>query len=280
MAAKQGTEFEIFSKELYEELLGQHDIKNLKVQHNVSLKGATGQDHQIDVYWEFVLGGVTHKVAVECKDYKSAVSVGRIRDFSAALDDIGGIKGIFLTKVGYQSGAKQFAQGKGIALKTVQSDAITAADFNALGLVTELHANIKVLRLDNVVTEFELDYPYIAEKLGNNAAPIEIDCITDEIFILNSKKEKLYSFHELSNKIPRTPENTQGLTYTEDLSNDLHFLDFPNNTAEIKINTVKFTYDTVTYHDDRTISAKVTAKAIIHDILDGTFEIIGIKRLA
>jgi hypothetical protein len=144
------------------------------------------------VYWEFVLGGVTHKVAVECKDYKSAVSVGRIRDFSAALDDIGGIKGIFLTKVGYQSGAKQFAQGKGIALKTVQSDAITAADFNALGLVTELYANIKVLRLDNVVTEFELDYPYIAEKLGNNAAPIEIDYITDEIFILIVKRKIIF----------------------------------------------------------------------------------------
>ncbi|AMW80468.1 hypothetical protein AMD27_16245 (plasmid) [Acinetobacter sp. TGL-Y2] len=279
MAAKQGTEFEIFSKELYEELLGQHDIKNLKVQHNVSLKGATGQHHQIDVYWEFVLGGVTHKVAVECKDYTSAVSVGRIRDFSAALDDIGGVKGIFLTKVGYQSGAKVFAQGKGIALKTVQSDAITVADFKGSGLITEVHANLIVLMIDNVVTEFVLDNQYNSEKSGNNTAPIEFRYLTDEIFILNSQKEKLYSLHELGDKIPREPENTQGLIYTEDLSNDLHFLDFPNNTTEIKVNAVKFTYDTVSYHDKQIITGKVTAKAIIRDILDGTCEVIGIKRL-
>lgn len=279
MAAKQGTEFEIFSKELYEELLGQHDLKNLKILHNVSLQGATGQQHQIDVYWEFLLGGITHKVAVECKDYTSAVTVGRIRDFSAALDDIGGIKGIFLTKVGYQSGAKKFAQGKGIALKTVQSENITIADFVGSGLVTQVNTTLLVLMIDNVVTQFDFDIPYILEKAGTTEVPIHIDCTEDEIFILNSKKEKLYSVQELGNNMPRTPENTQGLVYTEDLSKDLHFLDFPNNTVEIKVNAVKFTYDTISCREENSITAKATAKAIIRDILDGTCEVIGAKRL-
>ena len=41
--AKPGTEFELFSKELYEEILGQYSLKNLEVKHDIRLKGATGQ---------------------------------------------------------------------------------------------------------------------------------------------------------------------------------------------------------------------------------------------
>lgn len=94
-----------------------------------------------------------------------------------------------------------------------------------------------------------------------------------------AKRCKRLDYIQSNSPLPREPENTQGLIYTEDLSNDLHFLDFPNNTAEIKINAVKFTYDTVAYHDKQIITGKVTAKAIIRDILDGTCEVIGIKRM-
>ena len=278
--SKQGTEFEKFSKELYEELLGQHDLKNLKIQHDISLRGTTGQLHQIDVYWEFMLGGITHKVAVECKDYTSAVTIGRIRDFAAALDDIGGIKGIFLTKVGYQSGAKLFAKGKGIALKTVKSDAITIEDFKGSGLVTEVHANFIALMVDNVVPSFEFDVPYIMMQIKEDKFNIAMDCTDDQVLILDKEKQPLFSLYQFTESAPREPTNTQGLVFEKDLSKDLHFLDFPNNPFPLKINSIKITYDTISSSEQHIITAKATAKAIIRDILDDTCEVIGVKRLA
>ena len=278
--AKAGTEFELFSKELYEELLGQHDLKNLKVQHDVSLKGATGQLHQIDVYWEFLLGGITHKVAVECKDYTSTVTVGRIRDFAAALDDIGGIKGIFLTKVGYQSGAKLFAEGKGIALKTVKSGAITIDDFKGSGLVTEVHANITALMIENVAPSFEFDLPYILAQVEEDKIQVNMDCTNDLVLILNKEKQPLFSLYEFTESAPREPTDTQGLVFEKDLSEDLHFLDYPDCPFPLKINSIKITYDTISSNEKHIITAKATAKAIIRDIMDGTCEVIGVKRLA
>lgn len=278
--AKQGTEFEQFSKELYEEILGQHDLKNLKVQHDVSLKGATGQSHQIDVYWEFLLGGITHKVAVECKDYTSPVSVGRIRDFAAALDDIGGIKGIFLTKVGYQAGAKVFAQGKGIALKTVKSEDITVEDFKGSGLVTQVHANITALMIDNVVRSIAFDNEYILDQAKGEKLYIELACTDDQVMILDKDKQPLFSFYEFTESAPREPTNTQGLVFEKDLTESPHYLDYPNSPFPLKIQRIKITYDTYSHSEKITVTAKATAKAIIRDILDGTCEVVGAKRLA
>lgn len=278
--AKPGTEFELFSKELYEELLGQHDLKNLKVEHDISLKGATGQLHQIDVYWEFLIGGIIHKVAVECKDYTKTVSVGRIRDFAAALDDIGGIKGIFLTTVGYQAGAKKFAIGKGIALKTVKKEAITIDDFKGSGLITEVHASITALMIENVVPSFEFDLPYILAHVEEDKVQIDMACTDDKVLILDKDKQPLFSLYEFTQSAPNEPTDTQGLVFEKDLSEDLHFLDFPNNTLPLKLNSIKITYDTISSNEQHIITAKATAKAIIRDILDGTCEVIGVKRLA
>ena len=273
--AKSGTEFELFSKELYEEILGEYNLKNLEVKHDVRLKGATGQLHQIDVYWAFEVGGVVHKVAVECKDYANAVTVGRIRDFSAALDDIGDIKGIFLTRAGYQSGAKVFAKGKGIALKTVQTEDITAEDFIGSGRVTSAHIIHKVCRVENIDFYCELD----EEKSGDDTTNIRINHSGDEIFILDKDKVKLWSVNKLTNELPREPENTQRLVFRKDFSHGLFFLDFPSNQIELKIKAIRFIYDTETSCTEYFVSTKATAKAIIRDILSNTCEVVSPQRL-
>lgn len=106
------TEYEKLTREVYEEILKSDGFDTITVQHNVNIVGKSTQKHQIDVYWEFKVAGITHRVAVECKNYTSTITVGKVRDFSAALDDIGNIQGIFITKTGYQKGAKVFADHK------------------------------------------------------------------------------------------------------------------------------------------------------------------------
>jgi hypothetical protein len=82
------TEYERFAQEIYQGLVDVDVVKTTNVQHNVKLVGKSGQPHQIDVYWEYEIAGIKHNVAIECKNYNSAVPVGKVRDFYGVLSDL------------------------------------------------------------------------------------------------------------------------------------------------------------------------------------------------
>ena len=85
-------EYEKLAQEVYQALHDAEGFNTVNVQHNVKVLGKSGCKHQIDVYWEFKITGETHRVAIECKDYSSCVSVGKVRDFFGVIHDIGNIK--------------------------------------------------------------------------------------------------------------------------------------------------------------------------------------------
>ena len=115
------TEYERFTQEVYQQLLRCQYPNIANVQHNIRLEGRSGCKHQIDVYWEYEKDGARHRVAIECKNYKNSISISKVRDFFGVLNDIGNIQGIMVTKVGYQKGAKQFAEEYDISLKELRS---------------------------------------------------------------------------------------------------------------------------------------------------------------
>ena len=71
----QNTEYEKFTQEIYQQLLNTDfgNVKTVEVLHNVKLRGRSGQEHQIDVYWEYEIAGLRRKVAIECKNYKQLI---------------------------------------------------------------------------------------------------------------------------------------------------------------------------------------------------------------
>lgn len=81
------TEYEKFAQEIYQGLINAEG-HTIDVKHNIKLMGKSGQEHQIDVYWEYELAGVKQKVAIECKNYNSPVPIGKIRDFHSVLSDL------------------------------------------------------------------------------------------------------------------------------------------------------------------------------------------------
>lgn len=117
------TEYEKFTQEIYQQLLSADlgNVKTVEVLHNVKLRGRSGQEHQIDVFWEYDIAGLRHKVAIECKNYKQLIPVGKIRDFYGVLSDLNNVSGIMVTKEGYQKGAKEYAKHYGISLKELRS---------------------------------------------------------------------------------------------------------------------------------------------------------------
>lgn len=67
------TPYELLVQELHQALLNNDGVENINVRHNVKIKGRSGATHQIDVYWEFKLAGVTYKTCIECKHYNTSV---------------------------------------------------------------------------------------------------------------------------------------------------------------------------------------------------------------
>jgi len=69
------------------------------------------------VYWKFEKGGITYEAIVQAKDWESAVNQGQLLQFNGVLGDLPGQpRGIFVTRTGYQQGAKDYAAAHGIIL--------------------------------------------------------------------------------------------------------------------------------------------------------------------
>lgn len=85
LVTNENTEYEKLAQEIYQAISDADGVKNINIQHNIKLPGKSGCNHQIDVYWEFEMMGIKHCVAIECKNYSSEVSVGKVRDFFGVL---------------------------------------------------------------------------------------------------------------------------------------------------------------------------------------------------
>jgi len=114
--ASDGRGYELLTRTIFQQIVAQSAARTIQVKHDVVLDGKT-TSHQIDVYWEFEFGDVIYKTIAECKDWSKAVTQGELLKFKAVLDDLlGQPRGIFVTRAGYQSGARQVAGSNGIIL--------------------------------------------------------------------------------------------------------------------------------------------------------------------
>lgn len=112
----QAIAYETLAKELYEAILKNDNAHTVKVEHNVNIVGKSGAKHQFDVFWEFVIAGITYRTCVECKFLGSRVKKSHITDFASKIEDIGNANGVFITNQGYQDGAQKFANSKNIKI--------------------------------------------------------------------------------------------------------------------------------------------------------------------
>lgn len=265
--AKAGEDFELLVKSIYEEILSKEGFKTIKVSHDVKIKGKSGQAHQIDVYWEFNIAGITHRVAVECKEYKNSVSVGKIRDFHGAIHDIGNTKGIFVTTNGYQKGAVQYGEHVGIDLKTV-SDPMQS-ELDLLSGVNTLQLNGRALYIDQCEMSPVFDMRWVKDNTNLKAGDyINFNGMNDEVCVVNSNGDKLHSILDLENMLPRGTLAREGLSHTYPFDNG--YLLVPDSSLKpLKLESIKLTYDVCVLETSNTLRFKTIAKAILKDILSG-----------
>ena len=117
MSDKTGTQYEYLTQVIFQWIVNQSDLRNIVVRHDVTLAGKHQNSHQIDVYWRFAVAGLEYETIVETKDWNPPVDQGELIHFKGVLDDLPGQpKGIFISRSGYQQGAKDFARSHGILI--------------------------------------------------------------------------------------------------------------------------------------------------------------------
>jgi Restriction endonuclease len=113
-----GASFEDYIHYVYSTLLNLKG-EQVQVSKRTTFRLPSGETYEVDIYYEFVHIGVTHRVAIECKDWKHPVDQGRILEFHQKIKNIGNeVVGIFVSRVGYQSGAMRVAERHGIRALT------------------------------------------------------------------------------------------------------------------------------------------------------------------
>jgi hypothetical protein len=113
-----GVPYEFLTRMIFDVVVNQdrEGICTIEVKHDITLVGKT-TTHQIDVYWEFEVGGIRYITVVQAKDWNNPVSQGELLKFKAVLDDLPSQpRGVFVTRTGYQEGALNFARAQGILL--------------------------------------------------------------------------------------------------------------------------------------------------------------------
>ena len=116
MSKNTGVPYEVLTQQIFQQLLNQSDVKNVRVEQNVILKGKTAA-HQIDVFWQYEVAGITYTTVVQTKDWSQTVQQGQLLMFKSVLEDLPNQpRGVFVTRTGYQSGAKDYAMAHGIQL--------------------------------------------------------------------------------------------------------------------------------------------------------------------
>lgn len=141
MFKSKGDRLESLIQYVYQEL-SKFSNKNINIENKYDIVGKSGTTHNIDVYYQFELNGIIHRVIFECKNWKSKVSKDKVLTLKAIIDDIPNSVGVMVAPKGFQSGAKTFAEHHSIEL-------ISGNEQSLLAVVAQ--SKLKVALPDEVV---------------------------------------------------------------------------------------------------------------------------------
>lgn len=271
-------EYEKFTQEIYQELVNADVLKTTKVQHNVKLKGRSGQEHQIDVYWEYEFAGTKQKVAIECKNYNKTVAIGKVRDFYGVLFDLNNVAGIMVTKVGYQKGAKEYASEYGISLKELRTPNPGEAIIGEVEMDFDISVRRCLFLVDADYAETDkfsvTKYKHFLDwmSLNNESSWINATHIPLELIdrnIINSNGTTITTLEKIEEELPKDSDSDIVFKYEDAYVN--------TRWGKIKINEIKYEYEYKNEKKIIAIDAQDFVKAILKDALNGEIKLIANK---
>ena len=277
----QNTEYERFTQEIYQQLVNLDVVRTTKVQHDVKLEGRSGHMHQIDVYWEYEIAGNKHRVAIECKNYNTLVPIGKVRDFKGVLDDLNGVNGIMVTKVGYQEGAKKYAQEYGISLKELRTPRYGETIIGQIENHIHYEVRYTLFQVDEAWAEkngFDIEryrkrlFLLFTSRteLWDSMPFIYIDRKDD--ILLDDKGREVASLKELEKQIPdHLTEDFPFVFKFEDAYLDSRYF------GPVKVCAVKFDYNIQDQQQTIALDAGDLVKAILKDAQSNETDFVALR---
>lgn len=262
-SVKVGTDYEKFVQAIYQTLLNEDGLGTVKVEQNkTDLVGKSGCAHQLDVYWEFQLGGQTYRTAIECKAYASEVKIGNIRDFYGVLADVPNLNGIFVTLVGFQSGAKKYADHYGISLKELREP----ADEDYDGRIQKIHVKVHLVMAEIKALKPKINDTFLASLKEGEEIEATFNGTNYDPYLVDSKGGSVASYEEIREALPTTQTTALGMK-TQLKFQDAHIR--ANDGRLIAIDHIDVEYDVLVDIEDIKILGKKIARAIIKDVKSG-----------
>lgn len=269
MRSNPNTDYELFTRHIYEVLVNGSSIRPTYVKHNVKLKGLSDLEHQIDVYFEYEDDLGKKRCVIECKNYSSLVPLGKVRDFFGVIHDLGNdVVGIMVSKEGFQSGAQKYAKKYGIKLfklNKVSDDEVIAAIeshnrvdvIHHLFLVDEEYAGSHDIRTDSIRRNYSLFQPRKSDYwLTSPYVPLS----TLDDYIYDSSGHIVSSIDELDNNTPFKQHQD-------------YFIGFKDGWVKtkswgmVKINGVKIESEVTEHETTINLQANGFVEALIKNVL-------------
>ena len=218
-----GMSYELVVQGIFQAIHNQGEVANLVVERNKTLRGKT-TTHQIDVYWKFERAGIAYETVVQAKDWKNPVKKGQLLEFKGVLDDLPGQpRGVFVTRTGYQRGAKDFAAAHGIILYELGEPAkqpntqitplgwlLFTAEFRTFkvpsknpdeGLIDELAMGVKTTVFQPVYSNFvfQIDSPWRDKNLsGLDSSKLKLNTLPiAEVILYDQNHDRTGNLDEI-----------------------------------------------------------------------------------
>lgn len=250
MTKNDGKDYEKFVGSIQQSLINAENlspIKNINVELNKKIRDRNNIDRQFDVYWEFSIGGVNYQSVIECKDYASSVTIEKIDALLGKTADIPGLRLIYATKTGYQSGARNKASTHKIDLlivrETNDSDWI---DENGAPLIKSIHLNIVAITQPriNMFTPF-IDQSWLDTQEDGLIDKIRTGLsmfLNNDVFINDMSNGESYSIFDLESMLTvKIPDINYGDGEFEEKF-DNAFMEIKSANLKIKIKGYKVNF--------------------------------------
>lgn len=108
-------DLEYHVQDVYQQLLDIQGGKTM-VARDVQISGREGSSYQIDVFYEFEMVGINHRVAIECKNRLRPLERESVLAFYTKISECNLSHGVIVSSGGFQKGAREFAAKNNITL--------------------------------------------------------------------------------------------------------------------------------------------------------------------
>ena len=262
--AQADREYEVFVREIVEALLKADGLQTVKVEHDVHVQGIS-RSHQIDVYWEYALGGVLHRVIINCKNYSSTVEVTHVETLAGVLADMPGVRGVIVTKVGFQKGAIDYAKVHQIGLKVIRPP--VEQDWE--GRIKQIHLRLTIDKAVLLEAKVSLNKAWAEAQSDRGVGLTGTATYRADVTVVHDLETGTEEdMNEVWNRAMRENKTAVGDEYVSTVTWKNGFLRSPGS-PEKKIDSIEFRWR-ISHGDENTIVIGKEPRAIVRDAVQGT----------